>query len=77
MFPVRYELNFYIPLLYRRNSVSLVEAGSNTFTVALRVVRSDEKGPQCLGVVPGHPVPLGHKYEDLALRFGGVSNLRE
>jgi hypothetical protein len=27
-----------------------VEAGSNTCTVALRVVKGDEKGTQCLGV---------------------------
>jgi hypothetical protein len=27
-----------------------VEAGSNTSTVALRVVGGDEKGTQCLGV---------------------------
>jgi hypothetical protein len=31
-------------------SVPRVEAGSNTSTVALRVVRGDEKGTQCLGV---------------------------
>jgi hypothetical protein len=38
MFLVRYELNIY------------VEAGSNTSTVALRVVGGDEKETQCLGV---------------------------
>jgi hypothetical protein len=27
-----------------------VEAGSNTFTIALRVVGGDEKETQCLGV---------------------------
>jgi hypothetical protein len=27
-----------------------VEAGSNTSTVALRVVGGDEKGTQCLGI---------------------------
>jgi hypothetical protein len=42
MFPVRYELNFYV---FRRNS-----AGSNTSTVALRVAGGDGKGTQCLGV---------------------------
>jgi hypothetical protein len=47
---------------------SCVEAGSNTSTVALRVVGGDEKGTQCLGV---------YKYGDLALRVGGVSNLRK
>jgi hypothetical protein len=31
-------------------SLSCVEAGSNTSTVALRVVGGDEKGTQCLGV---------------------------
>jgi hypothetical protein len=38
---------------------SRVEAGSNTSTVALRVVGGDEKGTQCLGVQPGNPVPGG------------------
>jgi hypothetical protein len=33
--------------LYLKTSV---EAGSNTSTVALRVLGSDEKGIQCLGV---------------------------
>jgi hypothetical protein len=37
----------------------------------------DEKGTQCLGVSPSHPVPWGYKYEDMALQFGGVSNLRQ
>jgi hypothetical protein len=45
VFPVKYGLNFY--MLFRRNSV---EAGSNTPTVALRVVASDEMGTQCLEV---------------------------
>jgi hypothetical protein len=31
-------------------SSSRVEAGSNTSTVAVRVVGGDEKGTQCLGV---------------------------
>jgi hypothetical protein len=30
--------------------ISLVKAGSNTSTVALRVVRGDAKGTQCLGI---------------------------
>jgi hypothetical protein len=44
VFPVRYKLNFYI--LTGSNSVfeSRVEAGSNTYTVAVRVIGSDEKG---------------------------------
>jgi hypothetical protein len=54
-----------------------VEAGSNTSTVALRDVGGDEKGTQCLGVKPGHPVPGGYKYGDLAHQVGGVSNLRQ
>jgi hypothetical protein len=33
-----------------------VEAGSNTYTVALRVVDSDGKGTQCLGLQLAHPV---------------------
>jgi hypothetical protein len=77
VFPVRYGLSFYI--LLRRNSVlkSPVEAGSNTSTVALRVVMGDEKGTQYLGIYAGHPVPGGYKYRDLALQFGKVSNLRQ
>jgi hypothetical protein len=46
------------------------QAGSNTFTVALWVVGGDEKGTQCLGVQPGHPVPGGYKYWDLVLQVG-------
>jgi hypothetical protein len=38
-----------------------VQPGSNTSTVALRVVGGDEKGTQCLGVQLGHPVPEGYK----------------
>jgi hypothetical protein len=34
---------------YRRSNGPPVEAGSNTSTVALRVVGGDEKGTQCLG----------------------------
>jgi hypothetical protein len=45
----------------------------NTYTVALRVVRGDKMGTQCLGVLMGHPVPGGYKYGDLALQVGGVS----
>jgi hypothetical protein len=54
-----------------------VEAGSNTSTVTLRVVRGDEKGTKCLGVQLGYPVTVGYKYGDLALQVGGVSNLRQ
>jgi hypothetical protein len=36
-----------------------VEAGSNTSTVAPRVVGGDVKGTQCLGVQLGHFVPRG------------------
>jgi hypothetical protein len=47
-----------------------VEAGSNISTVALRVVGGDAKGNKGLGVKPGHPVPGGYKYGDLALKLG-------
>jgi hypothetical protein len=33
-----------------QHRVSRVEAGSNTYTVTLRVVGGNEKGTQCLGV---------------------------
>jgi hypothetical protein len=61
----------------KRIDRSRVEAGLNTSTVALRVVGGDERGTQCLRIKPGHPVPGGYKYEDLALQVGGVSNLRQ
>jgi hypothetical protein len=61
----------------RRLALQGVEAGSNTTTVALRVVKGDEKGSQCLGIWLGHPVPGGYKYGDLALQVGGVSNPRQ
>jgi hypothetical protein len=54
---------------------SRVEAGQNTSTVALRVVRGDRKGTQCPRVYLGHPVPEGYKYGDLALQVGGVSRI--
>jgi hypothetical protein len=54
-----------------------VKAGSNTSSVALRVVGGDEKGTHCHGVKLGHPVPGGYKYENLALQVGGISNLRQ
>jgi hypothetical protein len=67
---VRYELNSKGYVLERFN-YSRVEAGSNTSTIAPRVVRGDEKGTQCLGVQLGHPVPGGYKYGDLARQTGG------
>jgi hypothetical protein len=57
----------YKDALTTRPRLRRVEAGSNTSTVALRVVGSDEKGTQCLGVKLGHPLPGGYKYGDLAL----------
>jgi hypothetical protein len=54
-----------------------MEAGSNTSTVALRIVRGDKDGIQCLGVYLGHPVPGGYKYGDRALQVGGVSIQRQ
>jgi hypothetical protein len=53
-----------------------MEAGSNASTIALRVVRGNEKRTQCLGVKLGHPVPGGNKYGDLVLQVEGISNLR-
>jgi hypothetical protein len=50
------------------------QAGWNTSTVALRIVRGDGKGTQCSGVYLGHPVPGGYKYGVLALQVGGVSD---
>jgi hypothetical protein len=50
---------------------------ATTSTVAMRVVVGNEKGTQCLGLYLGHPVPGGHKYGDLALQVGEVSNLRQ
>jgi hypothetical protein len=48
VFPVMYELNFYI--LLRRNVVfnARLEVDLSTSTVALLVVGGDEKGTQCL-----------------------------
>jgi hypothetical protein len=53
-----------------------VEAGSNIYTVGLRVVGDDKKRTQYLGVKLGHPVPGGYKYGDLTLQVGTVTNLR-
>jgi hypothetical protein len=55
----------------------LVEAVSNTSTVALRVVGGDENETQCLRVKLGHPAPGAYKYGDLGPQVGGVSNLRQ
>jgi hypothetical protein len=38
---------------------------------------TQEEATQCLGVLPGHPVPGRYKYGDLALQVGGLSNLRQ
>jgi hypothetical protein len=40
----------FVPRERERGLGARVEAGSNTSTVALRVVEGDEKGTQCLGV---------------------------
>jgi hypothetical protein len=48
-----------------------VEAGLNTSTIALQVVRGNEKGTQCLVVKLVHPVPGGYKYRDLAFHVWG------
>jgi hypothetical protein len=42
-----------------------VEAGYNTFTEALRIVRGHKKGTQC---------PGGYNYRNLALQVWGVSD---
>jgi hypothetical protein len=52
-----------------------VEAGYNSSTVALPVIRGDGKGTQCPGVYLGHSVPGGYKYGDLVLQVGGVSRI--
>jgi hypothetical protein len=44
VFPVRYELSFYILIIRYSVFKTCVEAGSNTSTVTLRVVGGDEKG---------------------------------
>jgi hypothetical protein len=51
--------------------VTCVEADSSTSTVALQVIRGGGKGTQC----PGPPCFWGYKYGDLALQFGGVSEI--
>jgi hypothetical protein len=39
---------YYVEVQHRKYSESRVEAGSNTSTIALRVVGDDEKVTQCL-----------------------------
>jgi hypothetical protein len=52
-------------------SKSRVEkGGSNTSIIAVSVVGSDQKGTQCLGLSPGHPVTARYKYGNLASRLG-------
>jgi hypothetical protein len=59
-----------------RSQFLRAEAGSNTSTIALRVIGGDKKGVQCPGVKLGHTIPEGYEYGDLALQVG-VSNLRQ
>jgi hypothetical protein len=47
-----------------------VGAGSNTSTIALRVVGGEGKGTQCPRLQLGQPVSGGYKYGDLALQLG-------
>jgi hypothetical protein len=64
-------------LRWRRES-KRVEVGSNTSTVALRVVVATEREPSAWGwVITGYPVPSGCKYGDLALQVGGLSIVRQ
>jgi hypothetical protein len=75
---MRYDVGYkYILITLGIFRFSCVEAGSNTSTVALRVVGSDEKGTHCRGAWPGHPVLGVYKYGMLTLHVGGVWNLRQ
>jgi hypothetical protein len=67
--------NMYILEKCIIENISRVQAGYNTSTVALRVVRSDGKGTQCPRVYVGHPVPGGYKYGDLTLQVWGVPRI--
>jgi hypothetical protein len=71
--------NFPSQPLRSHIGMALVEAGSNTSTVALRVVGGDKWVPSAweYDVYPGNPVPGGYKCGDLALQVGEVSNLRQ
>jgi hypothetical protein len=60
-----------------RISRQSVEAGSNTSTIALRVVGGEEKGTQCPGMQLVHLVPGGYKYGDLAFQDVREQNLRQ
>jgi hypothetical protein len=51
-----------------------VEVGSNTSTVALRVVGGDEKGTQCLGVQLGHSVPGGYNTGTWSPVWGSIES---
>jgi hypothetical protein len=51
----------------------LVEAGKNTSTVALGVEEGDETGTRSVGIYLGHPVTEGHKYRDLVLQVGSLT----
>jgi hypothetical protein len=64
-------------IVTRSGYIYRVEAGSNTSTVALRVVGGDERGTQCLRVQLCHSVPRGYKYVDQVLQDGEVSNLNK
>jgi hypothetical protein len=50
---------YYVDVQHRQYSENTahVEVGSNTSTVALRIVGGEDKGTQCLGVWLGHPIP--------------------
>jgi hypothetical protein len=62
-------------------SCRVVEAGSNTSTVAQKVVGGDEMGTQCWGWGEGERMVInrGYKRGDLALQveWGGDSRTRE
>lgn len=53
-----------------------VDAGSNTYTTALRVVECVEEGAKCMEVDLAHIVPLV-KSGDVDLQSGSVLSLRQ
>jgi hypothetical protein len=53
------------------------EAGQNTSTITLRVLRRDEKEPSACGYNRATLFLGGYKYGDSALQVGEVSNLRQ